>query len=285
MEAGEGVNQKSVIQKGMIHADLSLARRLERAEANANARFVEARERAFPGFGACWIEAAGASCMYDGPHSPCTQTFGLGLSRMPGAAEMDEIESFFRDRGAPAFHEVSSLADKAMLPLLNEREYRPAELSHVSVLPLAGRAFAAAPDDSLRVRVVTGSERQIWARTAVEGWRESADLSNGLEELMRVMIERDDSPCFLVERDGRPIATGGLAVHEGVALMAGAATVPEFRRLGAQRLLFESRLQFAADSGCDLAMIVTEPGSAAQRNAERQGFRIAYSRIKWGLQH
>jgi hypothetical protein len=25
------------------------------------------------------------------------------------------------------------------------------------------------------------------------------------------------------------------------------------------------------------------PGSASQRNAERQGFRIAYTRIKWNL--
>ena len=26
-----------------------------------------------------------------------------------------------------------------------------------------------------------------------------------------------------------------------------------------------------------------EPGSASQRNAERQGFRIAYTRVKWQL--
>jgi hypothetical protein len=34
--------------------------------------------------------------------------------------------------------------------------------------------------------------------------------------------------------------------------------------------------------GCDLAMVCTEPGSGSQRNAERQGFQIAYTRIKWG---
>jgi hypothetical protein len=30
-------------------------------------------------------------------------------------------------------------------------------------------------------------------------------------------------------------------------------------------------------------MMGAEPGSASQRNAERQGFRIAYTRIKWHL--
>jgi hypothetical protein len=36
------------------------------------------------------------------------------------------------------------------------------------------------------------------------------------------------------------------------------------------------------ESGCDLAMMGAQPGSASQRNGERQGFRIAYTRIKWG---
>jgi hypothetical protein len=30
-------------------------------------------------------------------------------------------------------------------------------------------------------------------------------------------------------------------------------------------------------------MMCTQPGSASQRNGERQGFRIAYTRIKWRL--
>jgi hypothetical protein len=31
-------------------------------------------------------------------------------------------------------------------------------------------------------------------------------------------------------------------------------------------------------------MIVAAPGSDSQRNAERAGFRIAYTRTKWRLQ-
>ena len=39
----------------------------------------------------------------------------------------------------------------------------------------------------------------------------------------------------------------------------------------------------ARSLGCDLAMMCAEPGSASQRSAQRQGFRIAYTRIKWQL--
>jgi len=87
----------------------------------------------------------------------------------------------------------------------------------------------------------------------------------------------------LAELDGQPIATGGLSINDGVALLAGASTVPESRKQGAQLALLESRLRHAAESGCDLAMMGAQPGSASQRNAERHGFRIAYTRIKWRL--
>jgi hypothetical protein len=45
--------------------------------------------------------------------------------------------------------------------------------------------------------------------------------------------------------------------------------------------LLEARLRYAAQNRCDLAMMAAMPGSASQRNAERNGFRIAYTRTKW----
>ena len=63
----------------MTFCDLALSRRLERAEAHACVKFVEARARTFPESGAEWIECAGAYAAFDGVSSPITQTFGLGV--------------------------------------------------------------------------------------------------------------------------------------------------------------------------------------------------------------
>ena len=38
------------------------------------------------------------------------------------------------------------------------------------------------------------------------------------------------------------------------------------------------RLAMARDAGCDLAATNTLPGTASQRNAERAGFRVAYTK-------
>jgi GNAT superfamily N-acetyltransferase len=112
-------------------------------------------------------------------------------------------------------------------------------------------------------------------------------VAPGLDEFLadvgRINTVREQNHCFLAELDGALVAAGAMNVWEGVALLAGASTVPAFRRRGAQLALLEARLRFAAEHGCDLAMMAALPGSASQRNAERQGFRIAYTRIKWRL--
>jgi GNAT superfamily N-acetyltransferase len=100
---------------------------------------------------------------------------------------------------------------------------------------------------------------------------------------MQVHAANPDTLAFLAEVDGHPAAAGALFLHEGVALLAGASTIPQFRRRGAQLALLEARLDHAKQAGCDVAMMGAAPGSGSQRNAERAGFRIAYTRLKWML--
>jgi GNAT superfamily N-acetyltransferase len=266
-------------------ADLSLARRLEKTEGRGCREFVEARARLAPQSGARAIEVAGTDVMYDGVRSPITQTFGLGMSQEATAADLEKIEAFYHTYGAPVDHEVSPLAGVPLLALLCERGYRPIELTSVMFRPTQRAGATAAPrNPRIGVRLIQDHEQDLWGQTAARGWADSTEFIDVMQELMRVAVQRPESLSFLAEIDGRPIATAGLVVWQGVALFAGASTLPEERKQGAQRALLDARLRYAAEHGCDLAMMCAAPGSISQRNAERQGFRIAYTRTKWRLQ-
>ena len=102
-------------------------------------------------------------------------------------------------------------------------------------------------------------------------------------EIAEISAKRSDALSFLAELDRQPIATGAMSICDGVALLAGASTIPSGRRQGAQLALLDGRLRYAAAQGCDIAMMCAHPGSASQRNAERHGFHIAYTRVKWHL--
>lgn len=265
-------------------SDLSLARRLERAEAEANADFVEARAKLFPDSGATWIEVAGAYAMFDGVHSPCTQTFGLGMFDEVGAPELEQIETFFQSRHAPVHHEISPMADFALFTLLSQRGYHPIEFTSLLHRPLyRDISLHIAHNEQLHVRQITRDEAELWAQTAAAGWSEHVEFGDVMLEFSRLSAAREGALLFLAELNGQAIATGGMFIHEGVALLAGASTIPSARNQGAQLAILESRLRYAAEEGCDIAMMGAAPGSTSQRNAERQGFRIAYTRIKWGL--
>src|SRR5262249_17417236 len=232
--------------------------------------------------------------MFDGPESPITQTFGLGIFQAPAAEDMAALEAFFTERGATTYHEVSPLADPATFALLNERRYQPFQSATVMFMPLGGRVgrlpragprFSGAADPApVIVRRVAVDDADVYARTSAEGWRE-AGFADFMYELQRANAESQAIDVFLAELDGRPIATAALVIHDGVALLAGASTIPSGRKQGAQNALLDHRLWFAADRGCDIAMMCAAPGSGSQRNAERNGFRIAYTRIKWRSTH
>lgn len=266
----------------MLFADQALARRLEAAEGYACAQFALARRHIASECASQAIRIAGTDVVFDGPDSPVTQTFGLGMFEEAAADALDAMERFFAERGSATQHEVCPYAGAPTLQLLVSRGYRPIEISNVLYQPITVGADTSARAQGLNVRVIKPEEAGLWTEINARGWsHDHPEFKPFMREVGALLSAREGSVCFLGEVDGVPAAAAALSLHEGVALLAGAATVPEHRRRGLQLALLDARLRYAREHGCDLAMMVTEPGSNSQRNAQRQGFLIAYTRMKW----
>ena len=67
-------------------------------------------------------------------------------------------------------------------------------------------------------------------------------------------------------------------MHGGVAEFGGASTRVAYRKRGVQTALLRHRLDAAYTLGCDLAMVMTTPGTVSQRNVQRAGFDVAYTK-------
>lgn len=271
----------------MIYSNRDLSQKLERTEARANADFVETRAKMFPESNAEWIEVAGTYAMFDGIESPLTQTFGLGVFEEITENDLEKLEIFFKKHDAPVFHEVSPMANASLLELLCKRNYKPVELTSVLYLSLVERSFSDAPrNENLTTRIIKKGEESLWAQTSANGWStEMEGLAEFMLEFGTIGASSDGAFPFLAEIDDKPVSTGSLYVYNDVAILAGASTVPEARRKGAQNALLNARLKFAVEKGCKLAMMGASPGSQSQRNAELNGFRIAYTRTKWHLKN
>ena len=106
----------------------------------------------------------------------------------------------------------------------------------------------------ITVRVTRPEQAHLWTDVSAKGWtHEHPELLNFFLESTAISSIREQSTCFFAEFDGQPSAAGSLCIHQGVALFAGAATVPHMRRRGLQAALLQERMRYASEHGCNLA--------------------------------
>jgi ribosomal protein S18 acetylase RimI-like enzyme len=85
---------------------------------------------------------------------------------------------------------------------------------------------------------------------------------------------------YLALENGHAIAAGALLVSDGIAYLAGAATIPSARGRGAQSALIRQRLSDAAQCS-ELVVVTAAFASQSQQNLERFGFRLAQVKTFW----
>src|SRR6185436_1937291 len=88
--------------------------------------------------------------------------------------------------------------------------------------------------------------------------------------------------CYVAVLDGAAVSYGALFLAaNGVGVCAAAATRPAWRGRGCQTALLRRRIADAARAGCDLVVVQASPGSGSQRNLQRLGLELAYTRAIW----
>jgi len=268
-----------------LFCDTALARRIERAETGLIADTSRATQ-ARTGTEGFLIPIAGGMASFAEPDSPFNKVVGLGFDGVPSAAELDVIEKAFADRGAPTQVELAHLAESAIGELLSDRGYRLESFENVLGLALDGDDPEPITPPGIEVRRSTADELDAWVAVVADaGTHPDTQGLPWHDEFPREVIEnaeRDFAAAggtrYAAFRDGVLAGGADFRITDGIAQLAGAATAPAHRRHGVQSALVAARLADARAAGCDVAVIVTQPGSKSQQNAQRRGFDLLYTR-------
>jgi GNAT superfamily N-acetyltransferase len=270
----------------MLFASTALATRIERAECRLLADSAAAAEKRRPGSGVFVMPLAGGTATFTAAGSPLNKVAGLGFSGPLDEGQLEAVEKAFAERGSPVQAEVSSLADPSVVRLLTARGYVLQGFENVSGRSLPADIPTAAPS-GLEIAVSPLEELTPWLDVVVSGFA-NPDVQGVpshesypkdlLEAVMADMVAADGLSRYVARRDGVPAGGASLRLGEGIALLCGAATLPEHSRRGVQGALLAARLRIAAEAGCDVAIVTTQPGSKSQENAQRQGFDLLYAR-------
>lgn len=260
--------------------DKALARRLESAEEMPQVHHARILQKTRPEIGAAAEAFCGGHMVFAGLGSPVGRAVGMGLDRPMTAEDLERVEVFYREHKAPAQVDVCPLHEPALLEVMKQRGYALAELNNVLWRRLRkDEEFPAGPA-GVEFRRAREEEADAIADILALSFHEKVSVPEGFREMLAPMFEFPGGVRFVAHAEGKMAGVGaGLIIpeHKAFALF-GAGTLPAFRGRGIQTTLLGLRMKLAAEAGCELAVIVTQGGTVSQRNAERLGFRVAYSK-------
>ena len=264
----------------MRFVDRALARRFESAEEMPQVHHGYAAQKLQPELGAVVAPIAGGHMIFAGLGSPIGRAVGMGFSAPVTEADFDHLEEFYHSRRAPAQLDYCPLTDISLLEIARKRGYQIAELNQVLARKLD-------PDEKFRQEVAGFHIRRSCADEALafsailqESFFPDGGAPAGFDEMLAPTFAFPGAMTFVAECEGKLVATGaGLVIpeHKIVALF-GAGTLKPYRGRGLQTAMLGRRLSVAARADCEYAVIVTQGGTTSQRNAERLGFSVAYSK-------
>jgi len=276
----------------MLFVTTTAAARIERAEAAVARDFgLQARAR---GTDVLIEPIGGTSAVYGGPGQPFNKIAGLGFAPLD-EAELTALEAKYAARHGEIRVEQATLADPAIASLLTRRGYELIGYENVLGLELTAavrdgfaRGCDADASRGLRVSAAGDGDLRLWIDTVTEAFvhPDTFDGPPPTETFSREALEpiyadfgaTPGVTLYLAWLDGTIAGGGSLRLFDGLAQLAGAATLPAHRRRGVQSALLRARLLDAASRGCDLAVVTTEPASKSQENVQRAGFTLLYAR-------
>ncbi len=264
----------------MQFVDQALARRFESCEEMPQVMYARMFQQTRPDIGAAEEEICGGHMIFAGVGSPIGRATGAGLDREFTAADLDRVEAFYRIHRAPSQVDLCPLHAPAVFELFKERGYGIAELNNVLFRKLDPQENFPPPPAGCEIRRSLSDEAGQ-AGAIVE----NAFFPDGAPEafggLIAPFYKIEGALAFAATVDGKMVACGtGLLIPEHrVFALCGAGTLAQFRGRGLQTALLRARMSAALHAGCEYAVVVTQGGTTSQRNAERLGFRVAYSKV------
>jgi hypothetical protein len=196
----------------MQFVDKALARRFEACEEMPQVLYAREFQKSRPAIGAAEEEICRGHMIFAGLGSPIGRATGAGLDRPFTAEDLDRVEQFYREHGAPSQVDLCPLHEAPVFEMFKERGYGIAELNNVLYRRLdRDEKFAAAPAGC---EIRRGLREEAEASSAIV---ERAFFPDGAPEaftgLITPLYQMEGAVAFVASVEGKMAACGAGAGH------------------------------------------------------------------------
>jgi len=230
-------------------------------------------------YGASYQEVGGATATFfeQFPITAFNRVIGLGLHQPATEAMIDEVIELYSRKNTPFSISLSPTAQPAQLSnWLLARGFE-----HTSNWAKVIRGMAPPPPikTDLRIELVDENTASQYAAVTQSGF----GLPEWMTPLFEATAKAPNIYSYIAYADDVPAGVGSLSVSGEKGALFNGATLPEYRRRGAQGAIMARRIQDGIELGC--RWFTTETGedtpenpNPSYRNMIRTGFQLAYLR-------
>ncbi|MCF6765190.1 GNAT family N-acetyltransferase [Thiotrichales bacterium 19S3-7] len=263
-----------------MFADKSLAKQIEALMVYNARQYTLASRKLYPQLQAACIDVDDGIASFCGEDDRLSKAIGIGLSGKVTKETLALIEQIYAKRNASTVIDLCPLADSSILYFIKSRCYALSEYLNVMYLDLSKKLPEfALPSDII---IEQTDDIKLWHAVTVLGYtQQKSTTSYSLSRYFDCYATMDHVTAFTAKLDGVVVGGSVVAIGEnGICEFNLSATLLDFRGRGVQRALIAKRIEYAKAHGCKLVVACFTPGSIPQRNFERFGFRLAYTRTK-----
>lgn len=240
--------------------------------------------------------AAGGVVYLTKPHlgTQINVTLGLGMKGLVTDTDIEQLEALHTTTELSPAILLCPYADQSVLQALAMRNYVLDGFLNIYARSLHDIQVEVDPYMSFSEDLTFGPDMIVSRGTAnedttskfihasVAGFKDDGRSVEVLESLAETAVLRRDTILYFGHIDGQIAGCGAMALMETkyglVAHLYIDSTTPKFRGRGVQRALIRARLNDAKSLGYDFATIHCLPSIGTGRNAEKEGFGLAYTK-------
>ncbi|MED1205789.1 GNAT family N-acetyltransferase [Heyndrickxia acidicola] len=200
--------------------------------------------------------------------------------------EVERIINFYRKKKIPARFELSpSGTSPDLFANLSKKGFYHHDFHTVLFRSLSSniQIIKTSISPGITIRELKRHEFGLFADIYTNGFQMPSFLKQSVAENNEVLYDNKDWTFYLAIIENEPAGIGVLFMKNGIATLAAAATLPEFRNRGVQSALISHRINQAYIHGCYLITGQAKFGSVSQNNMEREGLKVAvaYTKSIW----
>lgn len=260
-------------------------KRTELIEANFTADFFRAAPQQFASEHGISVEQTPryTACIVRDPTlAMYNSVLAFGVTTSVTEADLDHLISLYSREGLSFSLPLSPLAQPPEIASRLEARGLRRENNSAKLIRSYSNDETTSVQGDFRIEEVEAGSQYVprFVQIACGG------LNVATETWLTSTLGREDWHHYLAFIEDRPAATGVLYVQNEVGQLGWAATLPEYRRRGAQTALLAHRIGEGMRLGCKLLSADTGEDTAEKPNSSyhnllRAGFEVAYVRPRY----